>query len=94
MAWWHRFSAPKVAAPSEHLAYSVAFSLYTANGSRGIEVRVRHDGRAYFVEMEHVEGTIWKERGRGDEIGPYESPEAAEAAAIVSPWFKGGYISN
>jgi hypothetical protein len=75
------------------MTYSVAFSLYNEDATRGVEVRVR-DGRAYVVEMEHVAGTIWKARGRGDEIGPYESPEAAEAAAVVSPWFTGDEISN
>ena len=57
-------------------------------------MRVRRDGRAYFVEREWVEGTTFKDRGRGEEIGPYETPEAAEAAAVGRPWFSRGENSN
>jgi hypothetical protein len=89
MAWWHRlFLGNK--APSGRPEYRVAFRLYSQDGKREIEVRERRDGRAYFVEREWVEGTTFKDRGSGEEIGPYQSPEAAEAAAIARPWFSGG----
>ena len=74
--------------------YRVAFNLYNRDGSRGIEVRVRRDGLAYFVEQEWVEGMVWKDREGRPEVGPYASPEAAEAAAIVCPWFAGAEFSN
>jgi hypothetical protein len=71
------------------IAYVVPFRLYSEDGSRGVEVRVRRDGQSYFVEQERVEGTTYKNRGRGEEIGPFATPEAAEAAAVARPWFSG-----
>jgi len=74
--------------------YRVAFHLYTADGSRGIEVRERRNGQAYFIELEWVAGTTWKDREGCAEVGPYESTEAAEAAAIRTAWFIGKENSN
>ena len=87
MAWWHRFFRPKSGPLSEDLGYRVAFSLYNRNGTRCAEVRERRDGTAYFVDREHVEGTTFRDVGAGEEIGPYHSIEAAEAAAVSRPWF-------
>jgi hypothetical protein len=67
----------------------VAFCLYSVDGKRGVEVRERSDGRAFFVEQVWVEGTTFKDRSPGEEIGPYETLEAAEAAAVSRPWFSG-----
>ena len=89
MAWWHQFFRTKVAGPSERPAYQVAFCLYSKDGKREVEVRVRRDGRAYFVDREWVEGTTFKDREGGEESGPYETAEVAEAAAVVRPWFIG-----
>ncbi|HEU5275361.1 MAG TPA: hypothetical protein VFU97_16980 [Xanthobacteraceae bacterium] len=94
MARWHRLFSRTTPAPSRRVEYRVAFCLYSKDGKRQVEVRERRDGRAYFVERELVEGTTFKDRGRGEEIGPYETPEAAEAAAIARPWFFGGGNSN
>jgi hypothetical protein len=74
--------------------YEVPFRLYSKDGHKEIEVRVRRDGRAYFVEREWIEGTTFKDRGFGEEIGPFETPEAAEAAAVVRPWFLEDGSSN
>lgn len=87
--WWHRFFRPRMAAPSEYLEYRVPFCLYSRDGKRCVEVREHRDGTAYFVDREWVEGETFRDRGRGEEIGPYESPEAAEAAAVARPWFNG-----
>ena len=94
MAWWHRLFSRTTRTPSGRLECQVAFCLYSKDGKRQVEVRVRRDARAYFVEREWVEGTTFKDRGRGEEIGPYETPEAAEAAAIARRWFFGGANSN
>jgi hypothetical protein len=95
MAWWHRLFSQKAEVSSESPEYTVPFCLYSVDGKRCAEVRVRRDGRAYFVEREWVEGTTFKDRGRGEEIGPYETPEAAEAAAVAgSSWFSSGENSN
>ena len=68
--------------------HRVPFQLFTRNATRGAEVRVRQDGKAYYIALEHVEGAHWKPFG--EEIGPYATEEEAENAAINSPWFKGG----
>ena len=85
MAWWHRLFPGKAERFPTGAEYWVPFKLYSKDGKRGVEVRVRRDGLAYFVEQEWVGGTTFKDRGRGEEIGPYETPEAAEAAAIARP---------
>jgi hypothetical protein len=66
----------------------VQFQLYTVEATRGAEVRVHRNGQAYYIALEHTEGTIWKPLG--DEVGPYGSPEEAEIAAVNSEWFMGG----
>jgi hypothetical protein len=73
---------------SNRIAYVVPFRLYSADGTRGVEVRVRSNGQAYFVEQERVDDTF-KNRGSGEEIGPFATAEAAEAAAVDRPWFSG-----
>jgi hypothetical protein len=86
MAWWHKFlPATGRASP----AYSVAFVLYSRDGKRGSEVRVRRDGSCCFVDQEWVEGTTFRWRGSAEEIGPYPTTDAAEAAAVSRPWFHG-----
>lgn len=94
MAWWHRLFSRKTGVDSECRDYRVPFTLYSKDGKRCAEVRERRDGRAYFVEREWVEGTTFKDRGRGEEIGPYETPEAAEAAAVARRWFHTGESSS
>lgn len=92
MAWWHRLFPRRAERFRSGVEYWVPFNLYSKDGKRGVEVRVRRNGLAYFVEQEWVEGTTF--RNRGEEMGPFETPEAAEAAAIARPWFSGGEISN
>jgi hypothetical protein len=87
MAWWHRLFSRKTGMSSDGPGYRVAFCLYSADGKRSVEVRERRDGRVYFVERVWVDGTTFKDRSPGEEIGPYETLEAAEAAAASSPWF-------
>jgi hypothetical protein len=94
MAWWHRLFSRKAGVATQNPAYEVPFRLYSKDGAKEVEVRVRRDGRAYFVEREWVEGTTFRDRGFGEEIGPYETPEAAEAAAAVRPWFLDDDNSN
>ena len=93
MAWWRRLFSRKIGATS-YPEYEVAFSLYSADGKRSAEVRIRRDGKAYFVDRVWVEGTTFRDLSPGEEIGPYETPEAAEAAAVSRPWFSAGKKSN
>jgi len=81
MAWWNRFFGRKT-------DYRVPFDLYTKKATRGAEVRVRRDGKVYYVALEHVEGTNF--RPVGEPVGPYASEKEAEIAAVNSPWFLGG----
>jgi hypothetical protein len=87
--WWRRLFSQNAIMLSEPPEYRVAFCLYSADGKRSVEVRERSDGRAYFVERVWIEGTTFRDLS-GDEIGPYETPEAAELAAISRPWFSDG----
>jgi hypothetical protein len=90
MEWWRRLFSRRAGKRPE---YRVAFCLYTADGKRSVEVRERRDGGAYYVERVWVEGTTFRDR-TGEEIGPYETPEAAEAAAVSRGWFPNGKDSN
>jgi hypothetical protein len=70
----------------------VLFQLYTKDATRGAEVRVRKDGKYYYVPLEHVDGTdfmIIPSR-----ISLYRSEEEAESAAVNSPWFLRGERSE
>jgi hypothetical protein len=87
MAWWDVFFRARKRAPS---AYRVAFNLYSRDGKRGAEVRERRDGSWYFVDQEWVQGTTFKYRAMAEEIGPFESSSAAEAAVVVRHWFNYG----
>jgi hypothetical protein len=87
MAWWSRlFSRHASGSPG----YTVAFRLYSFDGKQCAEVRQRSGGRVYFVDRVWVEGETYRDRNPGQEIGPYETPEAAEAAAVSRPWFSTG----
>jgi hypothetical protein len=89
MAWWRRiFPRTRWWWPRE-VAYEVPFRLYTVDGKRGVEVRLRRNGFVYFVEQEWVEGTTFRDRPESQEHGPYETLEAAEAAAVSRSWFNG-----
>jgi hypothetical protein len=92
MAPWYRFF--RRSAPSNSPEYRVAFCLYSPDGKRCSEVRERRDGTTYFVDRVWVEGTTFKDRGRGEEVGPYQSLRAAEAAVVSRPWFNRSEDSN
>ena len=94
MAWWRRFLPLRAGRVLADTDYFVPFRLYSKDGKRSVEMRVHRDGLAYFVDQEWVEGTTFKNRGRGEEIGPYETPEAAERAAVARSWFSRGEESN
>ena len=81
MAWWDRFFG------KSHVA-EVLFQLYTEDAKRGAEVRLREDGKYYYVPLEHVEGTDF--RVIPSRISHYGSEEEAEKAAVNSPWFLRG----
>jgi hypothetical protein len=81
MAWWDRFFGEKT-------DFKVLFQLYTKEATRGAEVRVRRDGKFYYVPLEHVDGTNF--RPIADRVILYASAEEAEHAAVNSAWFSRG----
>jgi hypothetical protein len=81
VAWWYRHFG------ETHLARTVS-QHYTIDGNRGAEVRVRKDGKYYYVPLEHVGGTDFKVIP--SRIALYQSKEGAESAAVNSPWFLRG----
>ena len=85
MAWWPRLF--RQTAPLNGLEYRVTLLLYSQDGRRCSEVRVRRDGTAFFVDRECTDGTTFEDCGRGEEIGPFPSPKAAKTAAQSRPWF-------
>jgi hypothetical protein len=89
MDWWRRLFGRRRKRFPPGVAYVVPFRLYNIDGSRSIEVRVKPDGLAYYVEQERVEEDVFKNRGSGKEVGPFDSPEAAENAAVGTAWFNG-----
>ncbi len=86
MTWWKRIFALK-RRPSS--SYQVAFYLYSKDAKRGAEVREHNNGQIYYVEQEWVEGTTFRNRGTGQEIGPYRTTKEAESSAVASAWFVG-----
>jgi hypothetical protein len=71
------------------LEFRVAFSLYSEDGKRGVEVREFSNGETYILEREWVEGTTFKDRHAGSLVGPFSSPEDAEKFIVATPWFCG-----
>lgn len=85
MAWWPQaFRWTKL---SNGLEYKVALQLYSPDGKRCSEIRMHRDGTVFFVDQECIDGTTFRNRGQGEEIGPFPSPKAAKAAAQSRPWF-------
>lgn len=68
---------------------SGAFSLYSPDGKREVEVRAFLNGTIYVVERELVEGTTFKDRHHGVMVGPFASSEEAERAIVATEWFSG-----
>jgi hypothetical protein len=81
IAWWYRHLG------DSHLARTVS-QIYTTDGERGAEVRVRKDGKYYYVPLENVGATDFKVIP--SRIALYQSKEGAESAAVNSPWFLRG----
>lgn len=69
--------------------YRTACNLYSRDGKRKVEVREFRIGETYLVESEWVEGTTFKDRHAGRMVGPFASPEDAEAFIIATDWFNG-----
>ena len=71
------------------LSYTIAFTLYSEDGRREVEVREFSNGETYVVERDMLEGQILSDRHSGRMVGPFASPEDAEVFIVATPWFQG-----
>lgn len=71
------------------MRYRVAFTMYSRNGEREVEVREFSNGETYLAEREMLDGTNFIERHSGNMVGPFPSPEDAEKFIIQTAWFRG-----
>jgi hypothetical protein len=69
--------------------YKVAFTLYSVDGSREVEVRKVTNGGTYLVERELTEGNTFEDRHSGRMVGPFASPKKAEEFIVATAWFCG-----
>jgi hypothetical protein len=89
MGWWGRFLRRRTASPSAGFEARAVFKLYSEDGRREAEVLELRDRKAYVIERDWVEGTMFKARHPGRPVGPFASVEAAEAFIVSTAWFCG-----
>ena len=70
-------------------SYTIAFTLYSEDGKRDVEVREFSNGETYIVERELLDGLTFTDRHSGGMVGPFASPEDAEVFIVATPWFQG-----
>lgn len=71
------------------LEYQVAFTLYSKDGKRAVEVCEFRNGETYLDEKDWVTGTTFENRHSGQLVGPFNSPEDAEKFIVTTAWFCG-----
>lgn len=69
--------------------YRVAFTLYSRDGRREVEVLEFDNGETYLVERECLDGMTFADRHAGKMVGPFESPQSAEKFIVTTDWFCG-----
>lgn len=69
--------------------YQVAFTLYSEDGERAVDVLEFRNGETYLDEKERVDGTTFQNRHSGALVGPFASPTDAETFIVGTPWFSG-----
>jgi hypothetical protein len=87
MQWWNRIFGQ--GRSLQGLSYRVAFSLYSDDGSREVEVREFSNGKTYLVERERLADGSYEARHSGNMVGPFQSPTDAESFIVATPWFNG-----
>jgi hypothetical protein len=75
--------------PIEGREYRIAFTLYSEDGKRAVDVLEFDNGETYLDEQEWVEGTTFRNRHSGRLVGPFASPEDAETFIVATSWFRG-----
>lgn len=90
MTWWGRlFQRTARSSSLDGLEFHVAFSVYSEDGKREVEVREFSNGETYVVEREWIEGDTFGDRHGGRMVGPFGSPTAAETFSVGTRWFTG-----
>ena len=90
MAWWTSLFAQKTPLSLNGMEFRTVFNLYSPDGRREAEVRELRTGEAYIVERERKGDGAFKDRHNGRMVGPFASPEDAEAFIIATRWFRRG----
>jgi hypothetical protein len=89
MAWGNKRREQPAEPPLAGQAYTLAFALYSSDGKRRAEVLEFGNGKTYLAEAELVEGTTFEPRHGGRLVGPFASPQEAEAFIVATTWFCG-----
>lgn len=89
MAWWNITLKWRPRSSLKGRTYTVAFILYSLDGKRAAEVRSFDNGETYISEEEWVQGTTYENRHGGRIVGPFPSPDDAEAFIVKTAWFCG-----
>jgi len=69
------------------LDYRVAFSHFSEDGKRAVDVCESKNGESYLDEMEWVGETTFENRHSGKLAGPFKSPEDAETFVVTKRGF-------
>lgn len=89
MAWWNRIFGERTRSGLHGREYVVAFTLYSPDGKREVEVREFDNGETYLAERDRGEGTTFRDRHDGRMVGPFSSPAEAEKFIVTTAWFRG-----
>jgi len=87
MPWWDRLLGRQQSLDGS--SYRIAFSLYSEDAAREVEVREFSNGETYLVERERGADGQYVDRHSGRMVGPFASPGQAEAFIAGTPWFTG-----
>lgn len=88
MRWLTRLLNRRAPASLDGQQFRAAFTLYSKDGQREVEVREFRMGQTYVVEREQTEG-VFVDRHSGRMVGPFASPKAAESFIVTTDWFCG-----
>jgi len=69
--------------------YRSACKLYSEDGVRAVDVLEFKGGETYLDEQERAEDGAFVNRHSGRLVGPFASPDEAEAFIVATSWFCG-----
>jgi hypothetical protein len=89
MSWWGRLLGWRTRSSLYGREYRVAFTLYSKDGKRAVDVYDFGGGETYLNEKNWIEGTTYENRHSGKLVGPFASSEEAKRFIVTTPWFLG-----